>query len=209
MLSASSLRLTLVMVAASALLPCGTLAQPQESTSQQDQSVAEAARKAREKKKKAEKHARVIDEDALKPSPGPTNPPDLQTAKASEPTVRGQAAAATPAAEAAPTERKNDQKEEAKRLAAEVAAGKEKLAELQKQEDLLERQFALDRDTVYSNPDSANDAAGKSRLDALQQQINDKQKAVSDAKAHLAELQSKLDQVAPSEGPTQSAPPQP
>ncbi len=207
MLITSSLRLKFAMVVASALLPCGTFARPQESTSQQDQSVAEAARKAREQKKKAEKPTRVIDEDTLKPSPGPTNPPDLQTAKASEPRIPGESAApaAAPQAEAEPS----DQKEEAKRLAAEVAKAKEKLAELQKQEDLLERQLALDKDTVYSNPDSANDAAGKSRLDALQQQINDKQKAVSDAKAHLAELQSKLDQVAPSEAPTQSAPPQP
>ncbi len=209
MLSASSLRVTLMMVAASALLPSGTVAQPQDSTSQQDQSVAEAARKAREQKKKAGKPSRVIDEDALKPSPSPTNPPDLQTAKASVPTVRGEAPAAPPAPEAASTEQKNDQKEDAKRLAADVAKAKEKLADLQKQEDLLERQLALDRDTVFSNPDSANDAAGKTRLDALQQQINDKQQAVSDAKAHLAELQNKLDQVAPSEAPTQPAPPQP
>ncbi len=208
MLSASSLRLTLAMVAASALLPWGIFAQPQDSTSQQDQSVADAARNAREKKKKAEKAARVIDEDMLKPAPGPTNPPDLQTAKASEPTVRGEAAA-PPAAEAAPTEQKNDQKEDAKRLAADVAKAKEKLADLQKQEDLLERQLALDKDTVYSNPDSANDAAGKARLDALQQQINDKLQAVSDAKAHLAELQSKLDRVAPSDASQQPAPPQP
>jgi chromosome segregation ATPase len=132
----------------------------------------------------------------------------LQTAKASEPTVRGQTPANPPAAEGAAPEEKNDQKEDAKRLAAEVAKAKEKLAELQKQEDLLERQLALDKDTVYSNPDSANDDAGKARLDAIQQQIDQKLQAVSDAKAHLAELQSKLDQVAPAEAPTQPAPPQ-
>ena len=206
MLSASSLRLILAMVAASALLPCLTLAQPQESTSPQDQSVAEAARKAREQKKRAEKPAHVIDDDTLKPAPGPTNPPDLQTAKASVPTVRGEAAApaAAPKTEAAD----DDQKQDAKRLAAEVAKAKEKLADLQKQEDLLERQLALDKDTVYSNPDYANDTAGLARLDALLQQIKDKQQEVSDAKARLAELQSKLDQVAPSEAPAQPAPPQ-
>jgi DNA repair exonuclease SbcCD ATPase subunit len=208
MLSASSLRLTLAMVAASALLPCITLAQPQESTSPQDQSVAEAARKAREKKKKAEKPPRVIDEDALKPSPGPTNAPDLQTAKASVPTVRGEEAT-VPTAAPKPEAAAGDQKEEAKRLAADVAKAKEKLADLQKQEDLLERQLTLDKDTVYSNPDYANDTAGLAKLDALLQQIKDKQQEVSDAKAHLAELQSKLDQVAPSEAPAQPAPPQP
>jgi hypothetical protein len=206
MSSVSSLRLTLAMVAASVLLPCFTITRAQESSSQQDQAIVEAARKAREKKK-SEKPAKVIDEDTLKPAPGPLNPPDLQTATASVPTVRGQA---QPAAETASPDQKNDQKneqktdqkEEAKRLAAEVAKAKE---------NLLQRQFALDRDTVYSNPDYANDTAGLARLDALQQQINDKQQAVNDAKAHLAELQSKLDQVAPSETPPQPepAPPQP
>lgn len=202
MLSASSLRVTLAMAAASVLLPCALRAQ---EPSQEDQAIVEAARKAREKKK-TEKPIRVIDEDALKPSPGPTNPPDLQTAKASEPTVRGEAAA--PAAAPKPEAGTGDQKEDAKRLAAEVAKAKEKLAELQKQEDLLERQFSLDKDTVYSNPDYANDTAGIARLDGLQQQIKDKQQEVSDAKAHLAELQSKLDQVAPPEAPTE-APAQP
>jgi uncharacterized coiled-coil protein SlyX len=215
MSSASSLRLTLAMVTASVLLPCFTITRAQESSSEQDQAIVEAARKAREKKK-SEKPIKVIDEDALKPAPGPLNPPDLQTAAASVPTVRGQA---QPAAETASSDQKNDQKngqktdqkEEAKRLAAEVAKAKEKLAELEKQQDLLQRQFALDRDTVYSNPDYANDAAGLAKLDALQQQINEKQQAVNDAKAHLAELQSKLDQVAPSETPAQPepAPPQP
>ena len=209
MLSVNSLRLTLVIWAASVLLPCITIARAQQSPSEQDQAIVEAARKARERKK-SEKPVKVIDEDALKPAPGPLNPPDLQSAKASVPTVRGQA---QPAAETVSADQKNeqktDQKEEAKRLAAEVAKAKEKLAELEKQQDLLQRQFALDKDTVYSNPDYANDTAGLARLDALQQQINDKQQAVSDAKAHLAELQSKLDQVAPPEETTQPAPPQP
>lgn len=209
MSSASLSRLTLATVAASVLLPCFTITRAQESSSEQDQAIVEAARKARERKK-SERPVKVIDEDALKPAPGPLNPPDLQTAKASVPTVRGQA---QPGAEAEPSDQKNeqkiDQKEEAKRLAAEVAKAKEKLAELEKQQDLLQRQFALDKDTVYSNPDYANDTAGLARLDGLRQQISDKQQAVTDAKAHLAELQSKLAQVAPPDESTQPAPPQP
>jgi len=94
---ANLLRLTLAILTASALLPCAMRAQ---EPSQDDRAIVEAARKAREKKK-TEKPAHVIDEDALKPSPGSTNPPDLQTAKASVPTIRGEAAGA-PAAESAP-----------------------------------------------------------------------------------------------------------
>lgn len=206
---ANSLRLTLAIVTASALLPCVIRAQ---EPSQDDRAMVEAARKAREKQK-TEKPAHVIDEEALKPSPGPTNPPDLQTAKASVPTVRGEAAAA-PAAESAPAaEQKNadkkDRNEEAKRLTAEVAKAKEKLADLQKQQDLLQRELALDKDTVYSNPDYAHDTAGKAKLDDLQQQINAKQLEVNEAKAHLEDLQSKLAQVAPSDASTPPAPPQP
>ena len=206
---ANSLRLTLAILTASALLPCAMRAQ---EPSQDDRAIVEAARKAREKKK-TEKPVHVIDEEALKPSPGPTNPPDLQTAKASVATVRGEAAAA-PASESAPAaEQKNsdkkDRNEEAKRLTAEVAKAKEKLAELQKQQDLLQRELALDKDTVYSNPDYTHDTAGKAKLDNLQQQINAKQLEVNEAKAHLEDLQSKLAQVAPSDASTPPAPPQP
>ena len=202
---ANSLRLTLAIaiVTASALLPCVIRAQ---EPSQDDRAIVEAARKAREKKK-TEKPVHIIDEEALKPSPGPTNPPDLQTAKASVPTVRGEAAAA-PAAEQKNADKK-DRNEEAKRLTAEVAKAKEKLAELQKQQDLLQRELALDKDTVYSNPDYAHDTAGKAKLDDLQQQINAKQLEVNEAKAHLEDLQSKLAEIAPSDASSPPAPPQP
>jgi len=200
---ANSLRLTLAILTASALLPCAMRAQ---EPSQDDRAIVEAARKAREKKK-TEKPAHIIDEEALKPSPGPTNPPDLQTAKASVPTVRGEAAAA-PAAEQKNADKK-DRNEEAKRLTAEVAKAKEKLAELQKQQDLLQRELALDKDTVYSNPDYAHDTAGKAKLDDLQQQINAKQLEVNEAKAHLEDLQSKLAEIAPSDASSPPAPPQP
>lgn len=200
---ANSLRLTLAILTASALLPCAMRAQ---EPSQDDRAIVEAARKAREKKK-TEKPVHIIDEEALKPSPGPTNPPDLQTAKASVPTVRGEAAAA-PAAEQKNADKK-DRNEEAKRLTAEVAKAKEKLAELQKQQDLLQRELALDKDTVYSNPDYAHDTAGKAKLDDLQQQINAKQLEVNEAKAHLEDLQSKLAEIAPSDASSPPAPPQP
>ena len=200
---ANSLRLTLAILTASALLPCAMRAQ---EPSQDDRAIVEAARKAREKKK-TEKPAHIIDEEALKPSPGPTNPPDLQTAKASVPTVRGEAAAA-PAAEQKNADKK-DRNEEAKRLTAEVAKAKEKLAELQKQQDLLQRELALDKDTVYSNPDYTHDTAGKAKLDDLQQQINAKQLEVNEAKAHLEDLQSKLAEIAPSDASSPPAPPQP
>lgn len=178
---------------------------PGQSQDQQTPSVAEAARRAREQKKKSEKPARVISEDNLKPAPGPSNPPDLQTAKAAEPGAA--AAPATPAAEATPNEKK-----ESAGNAAEAASMKTQLEELEKELDLLRRELPLERDNYYSKADYARDAAGKSKLDALQQQLTDKQQDVDALKTRLAAMLEQLahEQPASPENTQKPAtPPQP
>jgi uncharacterized coiled-coil protein SlyX len=178
---------------------------PGQSQDQQTPSVAEAARRAREQKKKSEKPARVISEDNLKPAPGPTNPPDLQTAKAAEPGAA--AAPATPAAEATPNEKK-----ESAGNAAEAASMKTQLEELEKELDLLRRELPLERDNYYSKADYARDAAGKSKLDALQQQLTDKQQDVDALKTRLAAMLEQLthEQPAfPENNQKPATPPQP
>jgi len=232
----SSLCLLLGALAASALLPVVMAAQSQGAQSQEPDPVVEAARKAREQKKKAGKPATVITDETLQPGPGSTNPPDLQNAKAWQPTVPGQTSAAEadssakasqstsadqPATATAEStdeaaavqkadqnkeDRKAEQKEEAKRLAEEVAKAKEKLTQVQNELDLLQREFSLDRETLYSNPGYAGDSAGKSKLDALQQQITGKQQDVSNAKTRLAELQEQLAKLAPAESAAPASP---
>src|ERR1700732_3605575 len=98
-----SFRVVLPAAVAAALFSVPIFAQSQD---EQSPSVADAARRAREQKKKSEKPARVINDDNLKPAPGPTNPPDLQTAKAAAPEAAPAAPAAAPA-EAAVPERKD------------------------------------------------------------------------------------------------------
>jgi uncharacterized coiled-coil protein SlyX len=207
-------RVVLPAAASVALFSFPAFAQSQD---EQSPSVAEAARRAREQKKKSDKPARVISDDNLKPAPGPTNPPDLQTAKATEPGVSTEGAAPLPGppeatppappAKAAPAEKK-----ESSNNSAEAMSMKAQLEELQKELDLLQREVPLERDNFYSKPDYTRDTAGKAKLDTLMQQVTDKQQDVEALKARLATLLEQLakEQPAPAENTEKPAtPPQP
>jgi hypothetical protein len=162
---------------------------PQDSQSEQNQSVAEAARRNRERKKNAAKSTKVLSDDDLgkRPSqPGPDGvnvgaPPRLETQPPS--------AEAVAAAEAAD----KDAEKEALRMAAEEDAQivrlKQQIALAEKDLDLLQRELALDQDTYYSKPDYANNTAGKAKLDAEKAQINDKQQEIERLKTRLAALE--------------------
>ena len=179
----------LVMVVAA----CGLLANAaprRDSKSEQDQSqtesVAEAARKARDKKKAATKSPKVITDDDLDRSnfkPGELNivgAPQLETEPPSEAAV-AQAVATDEAAE----------KEAAKKAAeedAQIARLKLQLTQAEKDLDLAQRELALDQDAYLSKPDYANDTAGKARLDSEKQQISDQQQEIEKLKTRLAAL---------------------
>jgi predicted RNase H-like nuclease (RuvC/YqgF family) len=174
-----------------------------QSQSNSGQSVAEAARRAREQKKTAVKPVKVITNDDLKPAI-PSSP---QQTAASAPTISQGAAAQVPAEQAATTTPSADKAEKEKR-ATELADLKKQLAAAQSDLDLLQRQLALQRDTYYSNPDYVHDTAGKAQLDQLKQQISDKQQAVEELKTRVAALQELVGTgtTPPSEKPT--TPPQ-
>jgi uncharacterized coiled-coil protein SlyX len=171
-----SLRLAVSVVLASALLPAAAFAQSQDS-------VAEAARRARAQKKNAEKPAKVITDESLEVRKG-----DVQSAAAEQLRMPGtpetpvQPAPANAAPSAAP--RSEDEK-----LAKELAALKEQIKQAQSDLDLVQREQALQQDTYFSNPDYVHDTAGKAKLDAIKQQIADKQQELDRLKARLAELQ--------------------
>jgi hypothetical protein len=66
-------------------------------------------------------------------------------------------------------------------------AGIQKKLDLAEQElHLLQREFVLDQTTYYSRPNYAEDVAGKARLDAEQQQIQDLQSEIERLKDELA-----------------------
>jgi hypothetical protein len=194
-----SFRVVLPAAVAAALFSVPIFAQSQD---EQSPSVADAARRAREQKKKSEKPARVINDDNLKPAPGPTNPPDLQTAKAAAPEAAPAAPAAAPAEAAAP-ERKDSSDN-----SAEAASMKAQLEGLQKELDLLQREVPLARDNFYSKPDYAHDTTGKAKLEALMQQVTDKQQDVEGLKARLATLLEQLAKEQPASAEKPATPPQ-
>src|SRR5690242_8100752 len=178
------IRTALVAIVAAALLPIG-FAQAQDS-----QSVAEAARKAREKKKDAAKPAKVITEETLDVKKG-----DVQNAVAEEDKIPGAldakaqlaTAGANPAAANATAQTAKDEK-----LKKELTAAKEQLKQSLMDLDLLQRENRLDQDAYYSQPNYGSDTAGKQKLDDEKQEISNKQEEVARLKAKLADLQREM-----------------
>jgi hypothetical protein len=194
MLRSFPLRLVLPVFLASALLPVTALAQSQDS-----QSVAEAARKAREKKKNSEKPVKVITDDTLDVKKG-----DVQSAAAEEPRIPGspetQAQPAAGASASAQGSKNASDDEKARAALKERVTLKEKIKNAESDLDLLQREYQLDQDSYYSKVDYAKDTAGKDKLDAEKQQITEKQQELDQLKTQLAAL--------PQESPA-PAPPQP
>ncbi len=184
MLRCITLRLALPAVLAATLLPAAASAQSQDSGS-----VAEAARKARAQKKNPEKPAKVITDETLNVKKG-----DVQSAVAEQPRMPG-----TPETPAQPVtggaanslaqdSRNASEADKARAALKERVALKEKIKAAQSDLDLLQREYQLDQDSFYSSPDYAKDTAGKDKLDAMKQQISDKQQELEQLKAKLAAL---------------------
>jgi len=182
MLLRITLRVALPAVLAAALLPAAAFAQSQDT-----QSVAEAARRARAKKQNSEKPAKVITEETLDVKKG-----DVQSATAEQPRIPG-----TPETQAQPTPanapssavQSEKKASEDEKLAKELAALKEQIKQAQGDLELLQREQSLEQDNHYSKTDYAHDTAGKAKLDSLKQQISEKQQELERLKARLAELQ--------------------
>lgn len=178
------IRFTIIAVVATMFLPIGF------SQSQDSQSVAEAARKAREKKKDAaNKPAKVITDETLDVKKG-----DVQNAVAEEAKIAGvpdantQTVPGTPAATANAAAK--DEKKE--RLKKELTDLKEQIKQSLMDLELLQRENRLDQDAYYSQPNYGSDTAGKQKLDDEKQQISSKQDEVAKLKAKLADLQREM-----------------
>jgi hypothetical protein len=214
-----SLRLAIAAILAAAVLPLTALAQSQDAPAQ---SVADAARRAREQKKAAAKQpAPVITDDTLKPTApaaqaanAPAQSPEAAPAPAPAPAARPAAdssgapdasAAPAPAGPPAPAANPGDTDQKAKD-SAELAALQQQVADAQKGMELLQRELALQQDTYFSNPDHSHDLAGKAKLDAMLEQITDKRQAVDALKTQLAALLASSGTTAPA---APLAPPQP
>jgi DNA repair exonuclease SbcCD ATPase subunit len=160
---------------------------------QDTQSVAEAARRAREQKKAPAKPTKVITDETLNVKDG-----DVQSAVAEEPRMPGapeakaQPAAGTANGAASGSTSAPGAKDKAA-LEKVIAELKAKIKETISDIDLLQREVTLDQDTYFSNPDYIHDTAGKANLDSLKQQVSDKRQDLENLKARLSKLQSDLD----------------
>jgi hypothetical protein len=171
-----------------AALPNGQ-SQDQQSTDPQSQSIAEAARKSRQSAKNATKPSKVITDDDLDKEnikPGQQGltldaPAKLETEPPSAGAVAEAAAESSAPPDPATVATPSDDPE--------ITRLKDTIADAEKDADLARRDLALQQDTFYSNPDYVHDTAGKAKLAALQQQINDKQQEVDRLKARLAALE--------------------
>ena len=160
------------------------------SQSQDSQSVAEAARRARERKKDSAKPGKVITDETLDVKKG-----DVQSAVAEEPQIAGAPDTAKQSGNGAVNPATSDSKTPAakdERLKKEIAAVKEQLKDALSDLDLLQRENRLDQDTYYSEPNFAGDTAGKQKLNDEQQKIRDKRQDIDRLKAKLADLQKSL-----------------
>lgn len=182
-----------------ALLTTSAKARPQDLPAQQDQSVADAARRSREEKKNAARQARVISNDDL----------DMEYFKPGQEGLNLDAhkdsGATDPASSSSNKESraKDKELEEEGGLDGQIAKLKEQIADAEDRLKWQRRELALDQDTVYSNPNYTDTHAGKAKLDAEQQQINERQQEIEVLRMQLEALQERRTQTIPGD----SAPP--
>lgn len=184
-------RLAFSVVLVSALGSGAAFAQSQDS-------VADAARRAREQKKSAAKPVKVVTNDDVKPATPDAAPPSSGFGSQNPPAVGSANTPATPApsGSAGATDAKDE------KTVKEIAHLKELIKQAESDVNLVQRQLSLEQDTYLSKPDYAHDTAEKAIVDALKQQVLDKQQDVARLKARLAEMQ-------PAPATPETAPPKP
>jgi hypothetical protein len=175
---------SMVLLAVSAAtLSASCRAQDSQNSAQAD-SLAAAARRARQDKKSQTKSAAVFTNDNLPTDAKisivgstPAASSDTDASNASAKPAGPQPGAATP----------SDDKKAAETAGA-LAAAKEKLASLKKDLDILERKFNLDQQAYLSNPNHGSDTAGADALEAEQAAIKSKQEEVDNAQKEVDRL---------------------
>jgi hypothetical protein len=179
------------------VMPMGIAVGQAQSPSQDAQagaptdSLAAAAKQAREAKKDQAKPARVWDDDSVPKSNAAISvvgktPDDSDGAAAATAAANGAAGAGGGAAAGAGSRAA---------LERSVANAKDKLATIKVDLDLLQRTYTLDSQMYYIKPDYASDADGAAKLKdeqdqiaAKQQEMDEEQKKIDDMNAELSKL---------------------
>jgi hypothetical protein len=156
---------------------------PAASDHQQD-SLAAAARRARETKKDQAKPPKVWDNESLASARGAIS-------------IVGQPAAsndnAAPADGANSTAGGPPATENITSIEGDLNAAKANLQTFKVDLDLLQRKYSLDQQTYYGKPEYSSDKAGAAALASEKSQIDSKQQDIADAEKKVADLQAQLD----------------
>jgi hypothetical protein len=191
------------------LLPAGAAfaqsaaapAPPAQSPSSSD-TLAAAAKRAREDKPDQAKTARVWDNDNIPKAGHAISVIGQKDEAAADGTVDAAAGAPAngPAAAGASGAPENAGKGGG-HLHAQVDAAKEKLASLRTDLELMQRTLVLDSQQYYGKPDYSNDSEGARKLQDEQAQIAAKQQSIEDVEKQIADLESRLNDSPESENP--------
>jgi hypothetical protein len=184
-----------LLIAGASFLALGLAAQDAPS-------VAEAARRARQKKEAATKPATVITDDTLHPKPAT---PAAEAAQAAP----GNAAAEGAASESTPKKPEAESKEDAEKKKAEIEALRQQIAQKKDGINLLQREIALEQDNFFRNPDYAHDTAGKAKLDSMQTDLQQQKSELADLPSKFAALggtEEANPPAAPAQAPAQPQP---
>ncbi|HEY6442339.1 MAG TPA: hypothetical protein VIY66_03250 [Candidatus Acidoferrales bacterium] len=159
--------------------------QPQTpSASDQQDSLAAAARRARETKKDQAKPAKVWDNESLAAAPDAVS---VVGQPASSDNNSAPTEAANSPAGAPPTAKNVTS------IEAGLNEAKANLQSLKVDLDLLQRKYSLDQQTYYGKPEYSSDKAGAAALADEKNQIASKQQEIADAEKKVADLQAQLD----------------
>ena len=158
--------------------------------SAQAQTIADVARKERERKA-ALKSTQVITNDSSKlPSPRPVEPPTPAQAKPGQPEVSARVAAA--AATAARPVSPPANEAAAKKYGEDLARLRSKLVQLQDEETTIQLQMNELKNQLFAPvTDTATQSRIQARLEQAQTQLSTVQKDLGDTKKDLQELEKK------------------
>lgn len=184
-----SLRLPFAALSTTLLLATALAITANAQSSENAPSVAEAARRAREKK--TGKPARTLTDDNLQKA----SPSDISVVGTPQATPAPAADAAN-AATAPKVPIASAEDEQAKQRKASFAAAvenaKRQLATAEHELDVLQRQQALDDDAYHSKADFASDTAGKAKLDHDADLVGSKKILIQTLKEKIEELQAQV-----------------
>jgi len=206
-------RIRVSLVSAAVMLLLGYSSGICLAQSQDNSSVADAARKAREQKKTAPKAVRTLTNDDLPPAPEAKPPaaeaPQDQLLADPGKRAEGEASAEKKSATDKQAEKQVTEERAAQRkteLETALKRAKANLSESEHELDVLQRLAVLDSEAYYSQTDYQNDTTGKAKLDADHQQIGEKKSQIDMIKAKIAELTAELGADAEPEKPSGDQP---